>query len=114
MCQITNDLTDTLVSNLDFWTGSSPVIDDIFKGTDIKFDHLKFIKFCEKIQTLLSSIKGVRGINLDYLIRDEVHEPGRADTPDVSSLEFMRLNTTFDGLIMSEIIRTYILYFATI
>ena len=61
---------------------------------------MKFTKFREKM--LISTVRGIRGINIDYLNR--IMDPGplppdyiEDPSPDVNSLDFMRLNTTHLG-----------------
>ena len=65
-----NKNVDIFVQNCDVWIDSSGDIEDVIKKSTIKFDPTKFVKFREKIETLTSSVKGVRGIKLDYLTRD--------------------------------------------
>ena len=99
---ITEASVNLFVQNLDTWIETSGDIEDIIKQASINFDPTKFIKFREKIETLVSSIKGIRGINLDYLTRDTdplPHPPNLIEdsSPNVNSLDFMRLNTTHTG-----------------
>ena len=59
-----------------------------------------FFKFREKIETIVSSVRGIRGINLDYLIRNEtatVPSIMEDASRDVKSIDFMRLNTSHTG-----------------
>ena len=93
---------DIFVQNYDVWIDSSGDIEDVIKKSAIKFEPTKFVKFREKIETLTSSVKGVRGINLDYLTRDVNPLPLPSNyiedaNPDVNSLDFMRLNATHFG-----------------
>ena len=86
---------DIFVQNYDVWTDSAGDVEDIIKKSTVKFELTKFVKFREKIETLTSSVKGVRGINLDYLFRDVDALPLPANyiedpSPDVNSLDFMR------------------------
>ena len=99
---INSDMVDSFAQNLEVWTESSGDIEDVIKQTNIKFEMSKFTKFREKIETLITSIKGLRGVSLDYLTRDVDPNPLPADmienpSPNVNSLEFMRLNTTHIG-----------------
>ena len=99
---ITEDSVNLFVQNLDTWTETSGDIEDIIKQASINFDPTKFIKFREKIETLVLSINGIQGINLDYLTRDTDPSPPPPNliehpSPDVNSLDFMRLNTTHSG-----------------
>ena len=94
------DVLNGYVLSLDNWLDSPGDVKDVVKQETIKFESDKFVKFREKILTLISSIKGVRGIYLDYLTRPEGNDNEELiedPSPDVNSLEFMRLNTTHSG-----------------
>ena len=99
---INPDTVDLFVQNLEVWAETSGDIEDVIKQTNIEFDALKFTQFREKIETLITSVKGLRGISLDYLTRNVDPDPLPAvmiedPSPNVNSLEFMRLNTTHLG-----------------
>ena len=99
---INSDTVNQFVQNLEVWTESSGNIEDIIKQTNIKFETSKFTKFREKIEALVTSVKGLRGVSLDYLIRNIDQDPLPTDmiedpSPNINSLEFMRLNTTHFG-----------------
>lgn len=90
------------VQSLDIWNESTGEVDDIIKQNKIEFSTSKFTRFRRKLETVVSSIKGCRGISLDYLIRSEdpvnlANPPIEDPSPDVNSLDFMRLNTTHQG-----------------
>ena len=61
--------------NLEEWSGSSLNIEGLIGKDDIKFEHTKFMRFGMKIQTIMSSIKGIRGITLDYLLQPDESQP---------------------------------------
>ena len=91
-----------LIQNLDIWSESSGDVDDVIKQSKIEFSTEKFTRFRQKMDTVVSSIKGCRGISIDYLTRSV--DPANQDagpieeaSPDVNSFEFMRLNTTHEG-----------------
>ena len=93
---------DIFVQIHDVWIDSSGDVEDVIKKSTVKFESTKFVKFREKIETLPSSVKGVRGINLDYLTRDVDPLPRPPNYiedahPHVNSLDFMRLNATHFG-----------------
>ena len=88
--------------NLDIWLQTVSEVEDVVKRTKIEFSTTKFTRFREKFETLVSSIIGCRGINLDYLTREPDPLPFPLDpiedqSPDVNSLEFMKKNTTHQG-----------------
>ena len=92
---ITLDVVNDYVLSLDNWLDSSGNVRDI-----VKQESDKFVKFREKILTLISSIKGMRGIHLDYLTRPVTEmEQGSIEfaAPNVDFLKYMRLNTTHSG-----------------
>ena len=88
--------------NLDIWSETASEVEDVVKRTKIEFSTTKFTRFREKFETLVSSIIGCRGINLNYLTRDPdpfplPNQPIEDQSPDVNSLEFMKKNTTLYG-----------------
>ena len=88
------------MDNIDNWEGSKPAIESFLNNDDIKFDYTKFIKFREKIQTMMSSIKGNRGITLEYLLRNQRNaDPQLIEEaiPDVESPELIKKNATLRG-----------------
>ena len=72
--QINPDDVTIYVEHLDQWRGKTPKADIALNQDKIKFDFNRFTEFREKIQTLSSSIKGTRGISLEYLLRPENSE----------------------------------------
>ena len=99
---ITLDDVTRFTHNMEIWTEKGGDVEDVIKQTKIEFSSAKFTKFREKLETLVSSICGCRGINLNYLIRDPSPVPPPAapvedQSPDVNSLEFMKENTTHAG-----------------
>ena len=94
------DKINMFVLNLDIWTESSGDIDDTIKQTKVTFDPINFFKFREKIATIISSVRGIRGVNLDYLIQYEIVTiPFMMELtfPDVNSIDFVRLNASHSG-----------------
>jgi len=97
-----NDVT-IYVEHLDQWKGSTPKADTALNQDEIKFDFNRFTAFREKIQTISSSIKGKRGISLEYLLRPELLEGAPATVlveeadPEVFSNEYMTKNATLTG-----------------
>ena len=67
---------------------------------DTKFEHNKFMRFQMKIQTIMSSIKGIRSITLDYLLRPDESQPEEViekARPNVQSDDFVKANATLSG-----------------
>ena len=102
--QINPDDVTIYVEHLDQWRGKTPKADTALNQDEIKFDFNRFTGFREKIQTLSSSIKGTRGISLEYLLRPENSEgiPRgglllEEDNPEVFSNEYMTMNATLTG-----------------
>jgi len=88
------------MENMEDCTGEKPSVDSLVKDENIKFDYTKFIKFREKIQTLMSSIRGIRGITLEYLLRNQRNEDLfliEDASPNVESSEFIKESATFRG-----------------
>ena len=99
---ITLDDVTRFTHNMEIWTEKGGEVEDVIKQTKIEFSSVKFTKFREKLETLVSSIIGCRGISLNYLIRDPSPFPAplvpiKDQSPDVNSLEFMKENTTHSG-----------------
>ena len=99
---ITLDDVIRFTHNMEIWTEKGGEVEDVIKQTKIEFSLVKFTKFREKLETLVSSIIGCRGISLNYLIRDPSPFPAplvpiEDQSPDVNSLEFMKENTTHSG-----------------
>ena len=90
----------TYEDHLDIWTRKADSVLDIVSNNTIKFDPTNFIKFRQAIETLCSSIRGSRGMSIEYLLRTDNNNPGlpiEEPLPDVNSIEFMRENTTLKG-----------------
>ena len=90
------------VQSLDIINDSSAGVDDVIKQAKIEFSTVRFTRFRQKLETIVSSIQGCRGISLDYLLRstDPVGNPNvpiEETSPTVYSLEFMKQNTTHIG-----------------
>ena len=112
-CQIANRIPDirqifpkdvnSYVEHLDQWKGTTPKADIALNKEELKFDFNRFIGFREKIQTLVSSINGSRGISLEYLLRPKGADdtPARCliedEDPQIFSNEFMLKNATLSG-----------------
>ena len=91
-----------LSQNMEIWNQTSGEVDDVIKQAKIEFSTSKFTRFREKMDTVISFIKGCRGIGLNYLTREtNPDNPPQGSieeaSPNVNSLEFMRLNTTHEG-----------------
>ena len=112
-CQIANRIPDirqifpedvnSYVEHLNQWKGTTPKADIALNKEELKFDFNRFISFREKIQTLVSSINGCRGISLEYLLRPKGPDdtPRRSliedEDPQIFSNEFMLKNATLSG-----------------
>ena len=96
------DVISVLVQSLDLINDSSTGVNDVIKQSKIEFSTARFTRFRQKLETIVSSIQGCRGISLDYLIRntDPIQDPNipiEEASPDVYNPEFMKLNTTHTG-----------------
>ena len=82
------------------WTEKQDDADDVVKQKDLKFDPMKFKTFLEEFKTLLSSLRGSRGITLEYVIREtntEIGPPIEVKFPDVNSDEILSNSATLSG-----------------
>lgn len=83
------------------WTEKQDDTDDVVKQKDLKFDPMKFKTFIDEFKTLLSSLRGSRGITLEYVIRDsntQTGPPVEVASPDVNSNEILSNNATLSGV----------------
>ena len=67
-----------------------------------------------KIQTIMFSIKGIRGITLDHLLRPDESQPEEIieeARPNVQSDEFVKANATLLELNIIRIIKYYIQFY---
>ena len=83
------------------WTEKQDDTDDVVKQKDLKFDPLKFKTFIDEFKTLLSSLRGSRGITLGYVIRGSNTQTGppiEVASPDVNSNEILSNNATLSGV----------------
>ena len=96
------NVASVLVRSLDIINDSGTGVDDVIKQSKIEFSATRFTKFRQKLDTIVSSIHGCRGISLDYLIRSgdpdqDPNIPIEEASPDVYNPEFMKLNATHIG-----------------
>ena len=90
----------TFVNFYPSWKEKSDDTDDVVKSKNIKFDPLKFKTFTEEFKTLLSSIRGVRGITLEYVVRTtnvKIGPPEEVPKPDVMGNDSLALMATLTG-----------------
>ena len=83
------------------WIEKQDDTDDVVKQKDLKFDPMKFKTFIDEFKTLLSSLRGSRGITLEYVIRDSNTQTGppiEVPSPDVNSNEILSHNATLSGV----------------
>ena len=101
--QIFPEDVNSYVEHLDQWKGVTPKADIALNKEELKFDFNRFIGFREKIQTLVSSINGSRGISLEYLLRPKNPDDTPVgilmedEDPQIFSNEFMLKNATLSG-----------------
>ena len=97
---ITYDKVLTFVNCLPTWTEKSSDTNDVVKSKSISFDPLKFKTFVDEFKTLLSSIKGCRGITLEYVVRDTnttTQAPIEVPEPDVNDNNILARFATLVG-----------------
>ena len=97
---IRSEEVSTFVEYMEVWNKKSDKVQEILSKVEIKFDPSNFTRFRQKIETLTSSIRGCRGITLEYLIRVENEEythPTEDAVPDVFSIDFMAKNASLKG-----------------
>ena len=97
---ITYDKVLTFVNCLPTWTEKSSDTNDVVKSKSISFDPLKFKTFVDEFKTLLSSIKGCRGITLEYVVRDTnttTQAPSEVPEPDVNDNDILARFATLVG-----------------
>ena len=97
---ISYDRATEFVASLVSWTEKASDTDDIVKNKSISFDPMKFKTFVDEFKTLLTSVKGCRGISLEYVIR-EGHEnngpPLEVPYPNVNDNEVIATFATLEG-----------------
>ena len=97
---ISPDDVASFEDHLDEWSKKPSNIQDVISNNSFKFDASNFTKFRQMIETMCSSIRGTRGISLEYLLRQEDNNPVNPiedPAPDVNSIEFMKLNASLRG-----------------
>ena len=83
------------------WTEKQDDTDDVVKQKDLQFDPMKFKTFTDEFKTLLSSLRGSKGITLEYVIRDNNTQTGppiEVASPDVNSTDILSNNATLSGV----------------
>ena len=82
------------------WTGKADETDDVVKNKEVKFEPTKFKSFRDDFKTLLCSIRGCRGITLEYIIRNGTYvrsPPVEIPEPDVDSNDVIAASATLHG-----------------
>ena len=82
------------------WVEKDNDTDDVVKQREIKFDPVNFQPFKDSFMTLLASVKGARGITLEYVARkgnNDNQVPEEVEMPDVDSAENIKNNATLFG-----------------
>ena len=84
---ITLDKCQAFVHYYTSWTEEGDDTDEVVKNKKINFNPIKFKTFQDEFKNLLCSIRGGRGITLEYLIRvgDIVTLPIKVAEPDINS-----------------------------
>ena len=95
------------ITYLDSWRKKPDKVQDILSNYTLKFDPNDFVKFRQMIETLTSSLYGVRSITINYLLRANDNDTliEEAD-PDINSVEFMTDNASLSGNEYSDDNRT--------
>ena len=96
--QINIDLTrcQEFVDCYNSWIEKQDDTNDVVKQKDLKFDPIKFKTFIDEFKTLLSLLRGSRGITLEYVIRDSNTQTGppiEVPSQDVNSNEILSHNS---------------------
>ena len=110
-CLMINQIPDICLINLarcqefvdcyNSWTKKQDDTDDVIKQRDLKFDPMTFKTLIDKFKTLLLSLRGSRGIMLEYVIYNhntQIGPPIEIPSPDVNSNETLSNNATLSGV----------------
>ena len=97
---ITLDKCQSFVDYYTSWMEEGDDTDEVVKSKKISVNPVKFKTFQDEFKTLLCSVRGGRGITLEYIIRvgDIVTLPIEVAKPDANSNEVLAESTTLFGL----------------